>query len=103
MTAVVQPPGQLQMFPPPAVKARPPWRIHDAHGHVLGPAHNLTVATAVAVQVAADAGEAWLVAGDGSACHLTADGTVTPTDGWPRTVAVIAQRVTTPSTHGVPT
>ncbi len=94
MTEVqVQPPGQLQMFPPPAVRARPPWRIHDGHGHVYGPAHNLTVATAVAAQLAADSGEAWLVAGDGSACHVTADGHVAPTSGWPVTAARIIHQL----------
>lgn len=89
----VQPPGQLQLFPPRAVRATAPWRIHDGHGHVIGPVRNLTMAAAIAARVATEDGDAWLVAGDGSACHIDRHGTVTPLSGWPTTAARIIHRI----------
>lgn len=94
---MVQPPGQLEMFPPPAVKAAPPWLVVDAHGHELGPVRNLTMAASIAAQIAGEDGDAWLIAGDGSACHVDRAGGVTPTSGWPSAVARVIQRIR--STH----
>lgn len=93
MTAVVAPPGQLELFPPRPVRSAPPWEVRDAHGHVLGPIRHLTIAAACAAQVAATEGEAWLVAGDGSACHVDAAGTVTPAEGWPATAGRVIGRI----------
>lgn len=87
-----EPPGmQGRLFRPPAAHARAPYRVVDLVGRVVRVSH-LAIAAARAARAVAVTGEAWVIVGDGSACHLTSTtgpavpvGTDVP-GGWPDTV-----------------
>lgn len=102
MTALAQPPGQLHLLPPPPAPTATSYRVVTLPP---GPAatprwsdtiRDLPVAASRAARAAALCGEAWLVAADFSAVHITAARDVTPStgtqlSGW----AVLAARVIT--------
>lgn len=87
------PPGQLNLWDLPPDAPRGPWEARCPDGAVFGPISHLALAAQVADDLAAEAGDAWLVAADGTWCHVPAAGPVTPSTGWPALVArVLDQR-----------
>jgi hypothetical protein len=94
MTAVCcPPPGQLRLWDPLPDHPAGPWEARDPDGTVYGPISHLALAAHVAGDLAAQSGDAWLVAADGTWCHVPADAPVTPATGWPVLVArVLEQR-----------
>lgn len=99
-STVPGPPGmQGELFRRPAHRATPPFTVVDATGRHSDRITHLTIATAHAYRAALATGEAWLVAADGSACHMPGPaGPAVPlaggiTGGWPDAVTRILTRI----------
>lgn len=82
MTAadLAPPPGQLAMFTAPGDRVTS-WRVLSSDGWSEAIRH-LPLAALRADATATRCGEAWLIAVDGTWCHVDLDGAVTPTTGW---------------------